>query len=465
MLNRVILHATACLLGCALLAACSGGKEGAPFETPLVTAARSEAEPMGQLASVKASALKAEAAHSPAVVDASALFDWAEIQFPELFAAGPANQVVGPYTFRFYPTTGLYLAVQDDLVLALGPATANQVIMLGHLKDFTCSVFPEVCQPPVAVVGPNQSVKVGDSIVLDGSLSHDPSGDALSFKWAFVERPAGSLTALNSSTAAQPSFTADLPGLYTLQLVVNDGRSDSVPVSVNVTASHANSAPIAVAGSNRSVATGLTVNLDGSASSDADHDALTYKWSLVSKPANSAAILAESNTPQPSFVAAVSGSYQVSLIVNDGKVDSPPSMVTITAVVANVAPVAVPGGSQSVSTGAFVYLSGAGSFDANGDPITFQWTLVSRPAGSTAALTLSTASSLYFLADVAGNYVFSLAVSDGKLSSSGSLTVTAVGTTTPPPSRCCRVCSTGKPCGDSCISRTSTCRVGGGCAC
>lgn len=465
MLNRAIFRAAACLLGCAILAACSGGKEGAPFETPLVTAARSEAEPMGQLASVKASALRAEAVRSPDVVDASALFDWAEMQFPELFATGPANQVVGPYTFRFYPTTGLYLAIQDDLVLALGPATGDKVVTLGHLKDFACSVFPEVCQPPVAVVGPDQSVRVGDSVFLDGSLSHDPSGDALNFKWSFVERPAASLAALSASTVAQPSFAPDLPGLYTLQLVVSDGRSESVPVVVGVTASPVNAAPIAIAGTNRSVTTGLTVNLDGSASTDADHDPLTYKWSFVTKPPNSAAVLAGANTLQPSFLAALSGNYQISLIVNDGKVDSPPSMVTITAVAANVAPVAVPGGSQSVSTGAFVYLNGASSFDANGDPITFQWTLVSRPVGSTAALTLSTASSLYFLADVAGNYVVSLAVSDGKLSSSGSLTVTALGTSTPPPSRCCRVCSTGKPCGDSCISRTSTCRVGGGCAC
>ena len=30
---------------------------------------------------------------------------------------------------------------------------------------------------------------------------------------------------------------------------------------------------------------------------------------------------------------------------------------------------------------------------------------------------------------------------------------------------CCRVCTTGKPCGDSCISRNSTCTKGSGCAC
>ena len=30
---------------------------------------------------------------------------------------------------------------------------------------------------------------------------------------------------------------------------------------------------------------------------------------------------------------------------------------------------------------------------------------------------------------------------------------------------CCRTCTTGKACGDSCISRDKTCQVGAGCAC
>lgn len=33
------------------------------------------------------------------------------------------------------------------------------------------------------------------------------------------------------------------------------------------------------------------------------------------------------------------------------------------------------------------------------------------------------------------------------------------------PRSCCRICSTGKACGDSCISRSNTCHVGPGCAC
>lgn len=37
--------------------------------------------------------------------------------------------------------------------------------------------------------------------------------------------------------------------------------------------------------------------------------------------------------------------------------------------------------------------------------------------------------------------------------------------TGPSGGKCCRVCKEGKPCGDTCIARTSTCRTSGGCAC
>jgi hypothetical protein len=36
---------------------------------------------------------------------------------------------------------------------------------------------------------------------------------------------------------------------------------------------------------------------------------------------------------------------------------------------------------------------------------------------------------------------------------------------TPPPSTCCKICTTGKPCGNTCININFTCNVGPGCAC
>lgn len=42
---------------------------------------------------------------------------------------------------------------------------------------------------------------------------------------------------------------------------------------------------------------------------------------------------------------------------------------------------------------------------------------------------------------------------------------TACATTTGDGKGCCRVCRTGKPCGDSCIARDKNCTKSGGCAC
>ncbi len=57
----------------------------------------------------------------------------------------------------------------------------------------------------------------------------------------------------------------------------------------------------------------------------------------------------------------------------------------------NVAPVADAGSAQSAFVGSVVTLDGSASTDANADALTYAWTLASRPAGSTAALSSATA--------------------------------------------------------------------------
>jgi hypothetical protein len=92
-----------------------------------------------------------------------------------------------------------------------------------------------------------------------------------------------------------------------------------------------NSAPIAIAGPDQNVATGATVTLDGSGSSDADGDELAYNWSFTSVPTGSGATFSAPTAPYTTFTADLDGSYVLSLVVYDGTVNSAADTVTITA--------------------------------------------------------------------------------------------------------------------------------------
>ena len=274
---------------------------------------------------------------------------------------------------------------------------------------------------PVANAGTDQNVPTGTAVTLDGSASADPGGNLITYAWTVDSRPAGSAAAISDATSPRPSLVADKSGTYAVSLVVSDGVLASVADQVVVTASASNSAPVAEAGSDQNVLVGATVELDGSASSDADGDLLSYGWSITSRPAGSTAQLTYASgvddDPAPTFVADVPGVYVIGLVVGDGKAFSAPTSVTVTAASGNVAPAANAGDDVSTVVGRTVTLSGALSNDANGDPLTYAWALVSRPAGSAAVLVDATSAAPGLTPDVPGSYAVVLVASDGQLNS------------------------------------------------
>lgn len=183
---------------------------------------------------------------------------------------------------------------------------------------------------PFADAGPDQAItEVGSIIQLDGSQSYDLEGDPINFNWTMLSKPVDSNAALSDSTSPTPTFQADIHGDYVIELVVSDASSSE---SDQVVISFENVIPVANAGTNHSVVQGETICFDGSGSSDANLDSLSYSWSLVSTPAGSSAFLDDPAAVTPCITTDLAGNYEVSLIVNDGFVDSEPSTATVLAI-------------------------------------------------------------------------------------------------------------------------------------
>ncbi len=189
--------------------------------------------------------------------------------------------------------------------------------------------------PPTADAGANQAIHAGSLVIVDGSGSFDDNtaGLDLLYQWSFVSLPIGSGAVLSGAANSSASFVADLPGTYVLDLVVTD-EAGLVSAPDEVEISSFNVTPVADAGLDQIVVVDDVSGLDGSGSSDADGDSLSYAWTLDSAPVGSSAGLTGAASVLATLQPDVVGSYVISLIVNDGFVDSPSDQVEITAITA-----------------------------------------------------------------------------------------------------------------------------------
>ena len=94
-----------------------------------------------------------------------------------------------------------------------------------------------------------------------------------------------------------------------------------------------NNKPVARIDGTLNVRQGEMVYLDGTNSSDpsaSGYPSLTYRWTLLSSPSGSTAVLNPSGA-QVSFEADAAGTYKVKLVVNNGSSDSNPAYAEIRA--------------------------------------------------------------------------------------------------------------------------------------
>ena len=217
--------------------------------------------------------------------------------------------------------------------------------------------------------------------------------------------------------------TVSGPGTSTVTVRVTSLSTPSVASNATVTISGNGQAfPIAAVSSGGNTPVNRLALLDGSSSHDNNSPALSlsYAWTVLSAPAGSTLTNASinlANAAVAAFRPDVLGAYTLRLTVSN-TAGSSIALVNYTAV--DAPPVAIPPSDFNAVVGAYVHLNGSNSYDPDGQPISYAWTLVSAPAGSAIANTSvynSQTPNAFFQPDVAGVYQFQLIVTDPTASS------------------------------------------------
>lgn len=186
-------------------------------------------------------------------------------------------------------------------------------------------------------------------------------------------------------------------------------------VRVDVSLETCNFTPVAVPTGPDRAKKREVVKLNAGASTDRNGDALSYQWTLIDKPNRSQAELDDPRSITPSFVPDAAGPYEIDLQVSDGELVS--TVATFVVRVTNEAPVANAGLDFPSPLGMPASLDGRGSTDADGDTLTYAWTIKTRPAGSAARLNDPSSPTPQLTPDVYGVYLLGLVVNDGDIDS------------------------------------------------
>lgn len=163
------------------------------------------------------------------------------------------------------------------------------------------------------------------------------------------------------------------------------------------------------------------------AATDPELDAITYAWSVTTQPLSASVILATPSAAQTQATGlTVAGEYGFTVAISD-PTHTVNREVRMTVFAANQPPIPMDVHNRiplTITLPASATTLRGGGWDLEGDPLTFQWSVLSQPAGASASLaTPNQGSCAVSNMTVAGDYVFRFAVSDPTHSVTEDLTV------------------------------------------
>lgn len=300
------------------------------------------------------------------------------------------TNATGPYTYQWFPATGLNNPNILNPCARPDTTTAYTLVVTagnGCTSDFTTTdtlstVVVHVNPIPVANAGPDREICEGDSIELEGfGLG---AGPLYTYEWS----PS---SGLSSITDPNPMASPAITTVYTLVTFSNNCPSYGDEVVVNV-----HTLPTVDAGPDREICLGDEVMLDGQAGGDSTATYTYFWWPDTD--------ISDQNVEDP-FVSPISTTtYYLQSTTNYG-CDSPVDSVLVTLL---PTPIAEAGDNVTVCLGNEEQLNGSYSFTttdpANPNDIFFTWTPGTNLSSTTILDPISTptASGYYYLTVLTG---------------------------------------------------------------
>lgn len=200
-------------------------------------------------------------------------------------------------------------------------------------KD-TVNITVKFNQSPIANAGTNRTIQLPkNTVTLDGSASYDPDGIYIrTYKWTKLYGPPGSV--IENPNAETTVVKGLVVGDYSFKLTVIDLQGASNEATVDITVNKANEAPVANAGTGRTITLpvkdSIQITLKGDASYDPDGTIKTYKWTKIKEPTFSTLIITDGNSVNTTVDLRIAGDYSFKLTVTDDKGASNSDIVNVT---------------------------------------------------------------------------------------------------------------------------------------
>lgn len=164
------------------------------------------------------------------------------------------------------------------------------------------------------------SVPFGKTVLFNSMRSMDSNGNKkIKRKWSLVSKPSGSSVFIDPNSIAAKlvglSIKPDIRGVYKIRLITWDSNGEQDDEVFTLTS--ANVAPQLNLESNYTALTGLPVSISPRGTTDNEGDALTYSWTLSSKPPGSGLTLGTWNGRMFRFRPDKVGDYQIIVTARD----------------------------------------------------------------------------------------------------------------------------------------------------